>query len=199
MVHCFILLQTYPGRVDKRMTGRTKRNDPTPVLLINLNAAFKHLTIIPLSYYIRILLYYCTVIIFHNTILNFTTVKKYISISILVIYMISSTELSQLLRIPLLIEHFIEHNQDGNQLSIGDFFHMHYIEKQHMDADYDKDMQLPFKTADGNTMQAMAFLPFCYSFLKAKPLYIESVKFAYHSLFIEDAYLSSIWQPPRSA
>lgn len=112
--------------------------------------------------------------------------------------MISSTELSQLLRIPLLIEHFIEHNQEGNHLSIADFFHMHYFEKQHMDADYDKDMQLPFKTIDGNTMQVMAFIPFTHPYLKVKPFYTKTVKFdAYHSLFIDDTYLSSIWQPPR--
>jgi hypothetical protein len=113
--------------------------------------------------------------------------------------MISSTELSQLLRIPLLIEHFIEHNQEGNQLSITEFFHMHYFEKQHLDADYDKDMQLPFKSIDENTIQVLAFIPFGNSLLKAKPLYRKSVKFdAYKSLFIDDAYLSSIWQPPRS-
>lgn len=113
--------------------------------------------------------------------------------------MISSTELSQLLRIPLLIEHFIEHNQEGNKLSISQFFHMHYFEKQHMDADYDKDMRLPFKTIDGNTIQVMAFIPFGNPLLKVKPLYTKQVKFdAYKSLFIKDTFLSSIWQPPKS-
>lgn len=113
--------------------------------------------------------------------------------------MISSTELSQLLRIPLLIEHFIEHNQEGNQLSITEFFHMHYFEKQHMDADYDKDMQLPFKTIDRNTIQVVAFIPFNNSYLEVKPIYTKSVKLdTYKSLFIDSDYLSSIWQPPRS-
>lgn len=112
--------------------------------------------------------------------------------------MISSTELSQLLRIPLLVEHFIEHNQEGNRISIADFFHMHYLEKDHMDADYDKDMQLPFKSIDGNNLLVMAFIPYGASLIKPKPPLTRSNNFdPYATPFINDAHLSSIWQPPK--
>lgn len=124
--------------------------------------------------------------------------KKIISISILAIYMLSCTEFDQLLRIPLLVAHFIEHKQESKDISFGEFMLIHYVQEYSFNGDYEQDTNLPFKSVDGNTIQVVAFITLLNPCLKAKPIYAEDKRFKpFEQLFIDNAYLSSIWQPPK--
>jgi hypothetical protein len=114
--------------------------------------------------------------------------------------MISCTEFAQLLRIPLLISHFIEHKQESNAISFGEFILIHYVEEYSSNGDYERDLDLPFKSLDGNSIQVVASIPSNGCFLKAKPVYTDGGKYnLFKECFIDNAYLSSIWQPPRTA
>ena len=55
------------------------------------------------------------------------------------------TPANQLLRLPLLIEHYHRHNS-AEGMSLLDFLKQHYA-KDHKDADQSEDEQLPFKGA----------------------------------------------------
>jgi hypothetical protein len=51
----------------------------------------------------------------------------------------------QLCKVPVLFEHFYEHQQRDPGISIGRFMAMHYLGEDDNDDDTDRDMQLPFK------------------------------------------------------
>lgn len=112
--------------------------------------------------------------------------------------MISCTEFSQLLRFPILVAHFVEHKHEDKNISFGEFLLIHYVAEYGYGEDYEQDTQLPFKTVNGNAVQLIAFVPFLNPCLKVKPIYTKARKYnPYRERFIDNAYLSSIWQPPK--
>jgi hypothetical protein len=56
----------------------------------------------------------------------FVSVKKVFAITLLTVYLISLTELKQLVKFPALVSHFIKHKQQDNRLSLLAFLDMHY-------------------------------------------------------------------------
>ena len=122
------------------------------------------------------------------------------SIILLSIYLISLTELSQLVKLPLLIEHFSEHKQKDGHMSFWKFLQIHYSQNKLNDADYEKDMKLPFKSYDGciNSIVSESVTT-SYYFISSKPVFSHSNSYSsYTEQFLTSAYLTSIWQPPKS-
>lgn len=115
------------------------------------------------------------------------------------IYLLSATEIGQLLKLPELVSHYAEHKQRNQQMSIWGFLYMHYINDFKMDADYAKDMKLPFKASE-NTSHLMSSV--CPTSLEithiTQVVYNERTKkpLIDHSEFANQ-YLAAIWQPPR--
>lgn len=114
--------------------------------------------------------------------------------------MISLTEFNQLMKLPLLIEHFLEHKEKDDNLSLWKFLNMHYAYNSAKDSDYAKDTKLPFKSHNAFVNSIIiAYIPSNSSSLDSKPIYIEQNNY---SDFVEDlnasAYFSSIWQPPKA-
>jgi hypothetical protein len=72
-------------------------------------------------------------------------VKKAVAIFFLSIYMLSFSELHQFLRMPVLIQHFVEHRHHDPSISLLSFLSQHYIHQDVKDADYQRDKQLPFR------------------------------------------------------
>jgi hypothetical protein len=70
-------------------------------------------------------------------------VKKLISILLLFLYLVSTTELYQLLKIPNLIEHYWEHKELNPEMTLTAFLKTHY-DHPVKDGDYGKDQKLPF-------------------------------------------------------
>lgn len=62
--------------------------------------------------------------------------------------MLSFSEMHQFLRIPVLIQHFVEHRQQDPSISLLAFLSLHYIHQYVVDEDYQQDQQLPFRHAD---------------------------------------------------
>ena len=130
----------------------------------------------------------------------FVALKKIIPILLLSIYIFGATSFSQLLRIHHFVIHYQEHKQHNQQISFADFFIIHYVNEPIKDADYDKDMQLPFKSNDGciNTNVA-PFIPTSYSTEINRPVYIHSNNFTLlYDVAINSFFLSNIWQPPKN-
>ena len=113
--------------------------------------------------------------------------------------MISLTELHQLVKLPVLVEHFNEHKQKNNDLSLIQFLSNHYAQEDDHDGDEDREMNLPFKSHDGciNSI-TIAFIPNNFEGLTTKSTFIETRTFSvYHEEFLQSTFLSSIWQPPK--
>jgi hypothetical protein len=73
-------------------------------------------------------------------------VKEKVAIFLLVVYLFGSTDAYQLLKLPLLVDHYVKHKRESPYLTVGSFFKMHYIDPQPFDSDYKQNMRLPFKT-----------------------------------------------------
>ena len=125
---------------------------------------------------------------------------KYYAFFFISIYLFSTTPFSELLKAPLLLEHFKEHQQWDKDLSVIGFLYMHYVEDDQQYADHDRDMEMPFKVINANAMSMLTFIvqaPQIFAnpiiHFKKQKQKLSSDDFAYSSL-----YLSSIWQPPRA-
>lgn len=114
--------------------------------------------------------------------------------------MLSTTELYQLMKLPVLAEHFVEHKQENKDITLWDFLCMHYAHGIVKDADYDKDMKLPFKTHDGCINATISpFTPNNFSTEIVKTAIPGSTSYPlYNEVFTVSSFLSTIWQPPRS-
>lgn len=72
--------------------------------------------------------------------------KERVAIFLMIIYLFGTTNACQLLKLPLLVTHYLKHKTESPHITLGSFFKMHYIDPQPFDADYEQDMQLPYKT-----------------------------------------------------
>lgn len=81
--------------------------------------------------------------------------KRGLSFVLLLLYAVSFTELHQMLRLPLLVEHYHEHSAQTDDLSFWEFLVMHYETDVAHD---DTDMRLPFKACDHSVVTAAAAL-----------------------------------------
>ncbi|WP_379966345.1 hypothetical protein [Epilithonimonas sp. UC225_85] len=123
--------------------------------------------------------------------------KKWISILLLSLYLVSTTELNQFLKLPILIEHYNEHHKLNPEMSLLAFFKTHY-DHPAKDADYTTDRQLPFVihstlslvfTINTNFVFEFGNLPFKFVNVNHIPVFDED--------FYIKGHLHSIWQPPR--
>jgi hypothetical protein len=132
--------------------------------------------------------------------LTFTPLKNVIAILFFTIYLLSATELSQLLKLPAFVAHFKEHKKEKNNLTLWQFLCIHYANNNKPDADHAKDMQLPFKAHDNCGAQiSVAFLPAFYTIATHKLHHTEPVKqYFTDDIFVSSSFLSNIWQPPKS-
>lgn len=107
--------------------------------------------------------------------------------------------MQQLLKLPLLVEHFTEHKRQNSHLSVWQFLCMHYANDNEQYADHDKDMKLPFKTHTEtvnlllffHTVPRLSFTPHL--------VHVVGAQFTIPSKqSLLNAYAASIWQPPRA-
>lgn len=83
-------------------------------------------------------------------------VNRLTSISLLLLYLISFTEFREVLRLPLLVEHYYEHKGQVAEMSFLDFLVMHYETDVPHD---DTDMSLPFKDCGHSLNISLAATP----------------------------------------
>ncbi len=126
--------------------------------------------------------------------------KKSISIFLLFVFLCANTEAHQLLKLPLLVKHYIDHKKQNETISPIDFLVNHYVLADDGDGNTPEDMQLPFKSdTTCNNITSIVFLPFTNFQLALKPVStVNKFYNTYSADFISSAYLSSIWQPPKS-
>ncbi len=124
--------------------------------------------------------------------------KKWFSILMLSPYLFSTTELYQFLKVPILIEHFIEHKSQNNTISFFQFIKMHY-QNPVKDADYDKDQKLPFIVHSEHMVVVFTITPRLHLDFKSHRLRLFSKDkiVAYDDLFLDVDYFNAIWQPPK--
>ena len=126
--------------------------------------------------------------------------KKITVIFLFGLYLFASTEAHQLLKVPILVSHFIQHQKEDKHITLLAFLKMHYAEKVIFDDDYAQDMQLPFKAhSEDFCLSIMPTLP-TPKFemgIVATPVVKQSIPIindaAYSFLSTQD-----IFQPPKT-
>jgi hypothetical protein len=131
---------------------------------------------------------------------TFRVVKKFITISLISLYLLGATEAYQLLKVPYLVEHYRTHKQYNKGLSFSKFIDMHYLSNQTYDSDYQQDMQLPFKSSN-RTISLLNFVSLFVPKQSIHPLVVFR-KSKNYILFDDEKHLSNalenIFQPPKA-
>jgi hypothetical protein len=129
----------------------------------------------------------------------FDSLKKIIAISFLFVFLGTNTELHQLLRLPVLIHHFLEHHDQEPDESFADFLNEHYSDQQnHSGANHHEHDSLPFKTTDfAKTNVSLAFVNPTQFSISRLIIFQEKISPIYNRAFYSSAIVSHIWQPPK--
>jgi hypothetical protein len=126
--------------------------------------------------------------------------RRLVSILFFLIFLSANTEFGQLLKLPVLIHHYLEHVELDENESLANFLKVHYErEINHPDDIHGDHENLPFKTSDIHTAHVLVIL---------QPLQIEVLSITEKKVVqdkkiysIEEhysfAHLRNIWQPPR--
>lgn len=116
--------------------------------------------------------------------------------TILCIYVIASTQLIELAKLPTLYSHYLEHKKENSYLCFTEFISLHYTASQD---DFDsKHSNLPFKSCKENTVVSIT-MPINNLTLELNQVFncvVEQINFFYKSRYAFQ-YLHAIWQPPR--
>lgn len=114
-------------------------------------------------------------------------------------YLLSVTEMHQLLKLPVVFEHYAEHQLEDASIGFLEFLDMHYMHGSPQDDDYERDMQLPFKTsADCVSAVSFAQVPVQFEMeIESSITFLKKKNYLIRDLFTHTPYLSNIWQPPQ--
>ena len=83
--------------------------------------------------------------------------RQILLISIISVHLLGNTEISQVFKLPNLIDHYFEHHRLNTDLSFFEFLAMHYGGDDGTDADNDKDSQLPCHNLHHNSLSVVCF------------------------------------------
>lgn len=121
------------------------------------------------------------------------------AIVLLSLYISVNTDVRDLVRVPVLFEHFSEHRQEDKDISFADFIIFHYFSGDIRDADFERDQQLPFKRTHCEMTSATIAVPTENSpviVCRAVGALEKTVRFT--PFFSSSSARNPIWQPPRA-
>jgi len=122
-------------------------------------------------------------------------VKNIVIIFFLSTHLLSTTELAQLFKMPLLVHHYLEHKQYDNMDLVT--YIVHHYGGHEKDADWDKDMQLPFMK-HAHVLYFAVPLPTTIALPKHAVIPIPILPLVcYMDSGIPTSHLSAVWQPPK--
>ncbi|WP_310503723.1 hypothetical protein [Riemerella anatipestifer] len=125
--------------------------------------------------------------------------RKFIIYGFITCYLVSFSEVREVLKLPVLIEHFIEHRSSNPEMSFGQFITLHYLSGDVHDDDYNEDMKLPFKSQNQTiAVMLLAIPPASFDFnIKSSKIHKEkSQNFGYSEGFTMGSSVS-VFRPPR--
>ncbi len=125
--------------------------------------------------------------------------QKFWSIYFIFIFMCANTAFGEVLKLPVLFEHYTEHAQKDKDVSFFDFLAKHYgtsINHQHNDKHHDHE-NLPFKTTNVHFVHVVSLEP-PFLFMANTILgYFTNEVIIHHQQAYSNTTINTIWQPPR--
>lgn len=121
------------------------------------------------------------------------------AIALLFLYLSVNINLWEVMRLPVLFEHFHEHKQSNRELNFAGFIVLHYLSSDVKDADYERDQQLPFKgTHSEMTSLTIAITNENTTVVPHQAREIIKELVMYSSSFTSSLAQFIVWQPPRA-
>lgn len=116
------------------------------------------------------------------------------TIGLLLSYLVSFTEFKEVLRLPMLVQHYSEHKEQVTEMSFFEFLSMHYKTDVAHD---DHDNQLPFKNCTHSFIGQIVMLPIQKMTLVER-VETNSTNYQFFYLQHEPKLISAeIFQPPK--
>ncbi|WP_146603245.1 hypothetical protein [Flavobacterium aquaticum] len=124
--------------------------------------------------------------------------NKLIAFFLISVFMCANTSIGQLLKIPNLIEHYIEHKNELTTASISfiDFLESHYSKNAENNPEEHQD--LPFKTFEITSTVFVLVNHTNFQIQPVKAVIPSKQKFFYHQSF-KSHLITTIWLPPKIA
>lgn len=119
---------------------------------------------------------------------------RFAAIGLFVIYLVSFTEFKEVLRLPLLVQHYGEHKDKTAEISFFEFLVMHYKTDVAHD---DRDNKLPFKDFNHSFIGQIVVLPI-QKFSMGEPSEMSDTTYQFFYLQHEPKLIAAdIFQPPK--
>lgn len=112
-------------------------------------------------------------------------------------FLLSTTELHQFLKLPVLLKHFQVHKKQDNLLSILDFLVLHYSQNHPIDNDDSDDDQLPFKNFEAINHVDITIIPFRYETEELISTIPEIIR-PYHPEGVPCGRSYTVFHPPQA-
>jgi hypothetical protein len=124
-------------------------------------------------------------------------VRKWCSYIFIAVFFVSTTSLGQLFKLPVLVIHFMEHQERDRSVDLLDFLSMHYWGQDIDDNDQDRDLQLPFKTVEQHTI-AQVIVTHPYQIIIEKPTVLANTSQpVFSETDLNNPALAALFRPPR--
>ena len=123
--------------------------------------------------------------------------QKVSAIFFISVMLLSQTPLQQVLKLPVLIEHFKEHKKQTSSVSFVDFIQLHYFSGNPKDQDYDRDQQLPFRSDAVIVFDSNTEIPDHHFKIAVLPDLKEKSYPLLDITSLPDSHGFDIWQPPK--
>lgn len=118
--------------------------------------------------------------------------------TILLALLAQTTELHEFVKLPILFEHYAEHQQRNSKLKFMEFLSMHYWGDDMDDDDNSRDMELPFKKLEVNHVPVHFLPPRIGIKLKSAVFLIRLDHPEYLPRYMTNPALSALFRPPRA-
>lgn len=116
----------------------------------------------------------------------------------LFVFVFTNTEIHQVFKMPALIQHFSDHQQEDSYKTIFDFIVEHYSNAQHH-ATTEGHGKLPFKNNDcGKIHGTVIFISVVLHFKASPQMNQDKIYTLYKSINHTSFSLNNIWQPPKA-
>lgn len=118
---------------------------------------------------------------------------------LLLLYLFSYTPLKELVKIPVLVGHYIHHIHEHPEMSVQQFISLHYLQGIVMDEDYEQDMQLPFKVLDLNSFNIIGLFVQVHRFhpdYVTPGHHVQKIPADYSFLY-QNPSLANVFHPPK--
>lgn len=117
----------------------------------------------------------------------------------LLLVIIDGMALNELVKIPILFSHFLEHKDRDPSIDFISFLSIHYWGEDIDDDDTDRDNQLPFKKINSDQLQ-QPFIASIRAFdIKRTNGFVSKSYTFFCDRYIPDPNQSSLYRPPRPA